>query len=131
MEHLELELEAHSWWFCSTHEYCKTTKYELQTPSGSDRMRSLLFQRAVSSQRRCLLQPWILFSKLDGRNLIGPMLFSQMTMGWNYVGEPFGSGVFPVKNSVEILLPPPVYEWKSKNKYFSEKLQNSDPVSNP
>ena len=31
MEHLELELEAHSWWFCSTHEYYKTTKYELLT----------------------------------------------------------------------------------------------------
>ena len=28
--------------------------------------------------------------------------------------------------------PPPEYEWKSKNKcFFSEKLQNSDPVSNP
>ena len=33
MEHLELELEAHIWWFCSTHEYCKTTKYERPTPS--------------------------------------------------------------------------------------------------
>ena len=32
MEHLELELEADIWWFCSTHEYYKTTKYELRTP---------------------------------------------------------------------------------------------------
>ena len=95
-------------------------------------MKSLLFQRAVSSQRRCLLQPWILFSKLDGRNLIGPMLFSQMMMGWNYVGEPFGSGgFFPVKNSVEIPLPLPCTNGNQKIHIFSEKLQNSDPVSNP
>ena len=28
----EKELEAHIWWFCSTHEYYKTTKYEPPTP---------------------------------------------------------------------------------------------------
>ena len=35
MEHLELELEADIWWFCSTQEYYKTTKYELPTPTLS------------------------------------------------------------------------------------------------
>ena len=33
LEHLELEYEADIWWFCSTHEYYKTTKYELQSPT--------------------------------------------------------------------------------------------------
>ena len=28
-----MELEAETWWFCSTHEYSKTTKFQLQTPS--------------------------------------------------------------------------------------------------
>ena len=35
MEHLEFEFEAHIWWFCSTREYYKTTKYELRTPTLS------------------------------------------------------------------------------------------------
>ena len=37
MEHLELDYEADIWWFCSTslHEYYKTTKYELPTPTLS------------------------------------------------------------------------------------------------
>ena len=35
MEHLELEFEAHIWWFCSAHEYCKTTKYDLRAPTLS------------------------------------------------------------------------------------------------
>ena len=29
MKHLDLELEAHTWWFYSTHVHYKTTKYEL------------------------------------------------------------------------------------------------------
>ena len=35
LKYLDLELEAHTWWFCSTHEYYKTTKYELLTPTPS------------------------------------------------------------------------------------------------
>ena len=35
MGHLELDYEANIWWFCSTHEYYKTTKYELPTPTLS------------------------------------------------------------------------------------------------
>ena len=35
LKYLDLELEAHTWWFCSTHVYYKTTKYELPTPSLS------------------------------------------------------------------------------------------------
>ena len=31
--YLEMEFEAETWWFCSTHEYSKTTKFQLQTPS--------------------------------------------------------------------------------------------------
>ena len=27
------ELEAHTWWFCSTYEYIKSCEYELLTPS--------------------------------------------------------------------------------------------------
>ena len=35
LEHLEMEFEAETWWFCSTHEGYKTTKFQLQTPSRS------------------------------------------------------------------------------------------------
>ena len=35
LEHLEMEFEAETWWFCSTHEGYKTTKFQLQTPSLS------------------------------------------------------------------------------------------------
>ena len=45
MEHLELELEAHIWWFCSTHEYCKTPKHELPTPSLSAPSRIFMFSQ--------------------------------------------------------------------------------------
>ena len=41
--HFPMEFGAHIWTFCSTHEYCKTTKYELQTPSGSGWTRSRFF----------------------------------------------------------------------------------------
>ena len=30
-----MEFEAETWWFYSTHEYYKTTKFQLQTPSLS------------------------------------------------------------------------------------------------
>ena len=33
LEHLEMEFEAETWWFCSPHEYYKTTNFQLQTPS--------------------------------------------------------------------------------------------------
>ena len=42
-------------------------------------------------------------------------------MGWNYVGEPFGSGVFPVKNSVEI----PFLMFSTKNSKFPIQLQTT------
>ena len=45
MEHLELELEAHIWWFCSTHEYFETTKYQLPTPSLSAPSRIFMFSQ--------------------------------------------------------------------------------------
>ena len=32
-----MEFEAETWWFQSTHEYYKTTKFQLQTPSPSTR----------------------------------------------------------------------------------------------
>ena len=35
LEHLEMEFEAETWWFCSTHEGYKPTKFQLQTPSLS------------------------------------------------------------------------------------------------
>ena len=35
LEHLEMEFEAETWWFCSTHGGYKTTKFQLQTPSRS------------------------------------------------------------------------------------------------
>ena len=35
LEHLEMEFEAETSWFCSPHEYYKTTKFQLQTPSLS------------------------------------------------------------------------------------------------
>ena len=35
LEHLEMEFEAETWWFWSTHEGYKTTKFQLQTPSLS------------------------------------------------------------------------------------------------
>ena len=55
MEHLELELEVHIWWFCSTHEYCKITKYQLHSPtlSAPSRFSFLRF--------RCTYANWLLF----------------------------------------------------------------------
>ena len=35
LKHLEMEFEDETWWFWSTHEYSKTTKFHLQTPSLS------------------------------------------------------------------------------------------------
>ena len=58
MDHLELELEAHIWWFCSTHEYCKTAKYELPTPSlspSSSITSGLLGKRSGIGQSHCNL----------------------------------------------------------------------------
>ena len=45
MEHLDLELEADLWWFQSTHEYYKTTKYELPTPTLSVPSRIFMFSQ--------------------------------------------------------------------------------------
>ena len=39
MTHSKVELKAHIWWFCSTHEYFETTKYELSTPTMSESTR--------------------------------------------------------------------------------------------
>ena len=36
-DHLEMEFEAHIWCFSRAHEYYKTTKFQLQTPSLSGR----------------------------------------------------------------------------------------------
>ena len=34
LDHLEMEFGAETWWFCSPHEYYKTTEFQLQTPSS-------------------------------------------------------------------------------------------------
>ena len=36
-----MEFEAETWWFWSTHEYYKTTKFQLQTPSLSAPTRNI------------------------------------------------------------------------------------------
>ena len=51
MEHLELDYEADIWWFCSTHGYYKTTKYELHSPTLSAPSRSHIFPRYRSGIR--------------------------------------------------------------------------------
>ena len=40
----ELELEAHIWWFCSTHGYYKTTKYQLSSSTLTMPTRNRVFQ---------------------------------------------------------------------------------------
>ena len=42
-DHLEMEFGAETWWFWSTHEYYKITKYEFQTPTLSGSTRHHLF----------------------------------------------------------------------------------------
>ena len=41
---LELELEAHIWWFRSTHGYYKTTKYQLSSSTLTLLTRNRIFQ---------------------------------------------------------------------------------------
>ena len=43
--HFQMELEVHTWWFCSTIEYYKTTEYELLTPPRSAWTRISIFKR--------------------------------------------------------------------------------------
>ena len=40
-----MEFEAETWWFCSTHEGYKTTKFQLQTPSPSAPTGNPFFQK--------------------------------------------------------------------------------------
>ena len=42
-----MEFEAETWWFCSTHEGYKTTKFQLQTPSRSDPTGNSFFHKTV------------------------------------------------------------------------------------
>ena len=52
-----MELEADIWWFCCTHEYNKTTKYQLPTPtlsaptSGRPRVHTRVHTRVCTHAR--------------------------------------------------------------------------------
>ena len=70
-DHLQLEFEAHIWWFWRVHEYSSNTEYEGQTPNRNGFIWILLFSIIIglSYNGDCLLSS-SLFSLKIGSDII-------------------------------------------------------------